>query len=157
MNDLRNLWMLILFALLFVAQAQPDKLLEKYQPVMDLSTQIMALLELDTSTELTLSSEQASTLLPILTSLQDSDTLTNDEAAAFTEQINKDILTTEQSDWVAGRAAEILEDKKKGSPPGGFGLAMRLMRGEAVNLVRDGFSKEALNELIVALSNKPAS
>jgi UDP-N-acetylglucosamine pyrophosphorylase len=154
MNHAAKYWIAGLLALLLTAQAQPDKLLEKYKPVMELSTQVMAMLELEKTAELTLSPSQASSLLPILTSLQTRDTLTNDEATAFTQQITQDIFTAEQRDWVATRSAEILEEKKAGQPPGGFGLAMRLMNGEPVNLVRDGFSKDDLNEVIELLGNK---
>jgi hypothetical protein len=158
MNKLTKRLVIGLFVLLLVARAQPnpDKILESYKPVVELSMQVMAMLELDTTTELTLSAEQATTLLPILTLLQESDTLTNDEAAAFTTQINEEILTPEQVEWVAQRSVAIMEETKGNPPPGGFGLARRLMNNEPVNLVRDGFSKDALPQLVEAVSAKAA-
>jgi hypothetical protein len=145
-----------LFLLLLVAQAQPDKLLEKYKPVIDLTAQVVALLELETTTDLTLSAQQATALLPILTFLQTSDTLTNDEALAYQTQLSEDILTPEQRDWLLVRAGEVGSElfNPQGKPPGGFGLAMKLMAGEPVNLVKEGPGKDALNQLAELVAAK---
>lgn len=145
-----------LFALLLVAQAQPEQLLEKYKNVMDLSVQVMAMHEMDTTTELTFSSEQAAQLLPILDYLQTSDTLTNEEALAYKEQIDTEILTPEQLEWVTARSAELLPEtfSSNNPPPGGMSTAMKLFRGEPVNMVKIGFSKDALNELVDIMNSK---
>jgi hypothetical protein len=143
---------LLLASTFLTVQAQPEKILENYRPVIDLSMRVLALLELE-STELTLSSEQATDLLPILTTLQTSDTLTNDEATAYFQQTTA-LFTGEQNQWLDGKAIEMLEAQKGSRPPGGFGLAMRLMNGEPVNLVRDGFSKDALPQLVEMLTVK---
>jgi hypothetical protein len=136
----------------FAVQGQPEKILENYKPVIDLSMRVLALVELE-STELTLSSEQATDLLPILTTLQMSDTLTNDEATAYFQQTEM-LLSEEQNQWLEIKAAELIESQKSSPPPGGFGLAKRLMAGEPVNLVRDGFSKDALPQLVEMLEVK---
>jgi hypothetical protein len=87
---------------------------------------------------------------------KESDTLTNDEVIAMSTQINEEILMPEQVEWVAQRSVTIMEENKKGPPPGRFGLVMRLMNNEPVNLVRDGFGKEALPELVDLLRAKAA-
>jgi hypothetical protein len=146
-----------LLAFLFISsfltvQAQPEKILENYKPVIDLSVRVLALLELE-NTELALSPDQATDLLPILTTLQTSDTLTNDEATAYFQQTTA-LFSEEQNQWLDSKAVEILEAQKGNRPSGGFGLAMRLMNNEPVNLVRDGFSKDALPQLVEMLEVK---
>jgi hypothetical protein len=79
-------------ALAFAVQAQPQGIREKYKPVIDLSMQVMAMLEMEMLPELTFSSTQVSAMLPVLTELQTKNTLTNVEATAYIQQLNEHIL-----------------------------------------------------------------
>jgi hypothetical protein len=157
MNPLiNNYWLVSLFILVLTVQAQPDQLLEKYKPVTELSVQVTAMLELEQTTELSFSKEQAVTLLPILTYLQTTDTLTNEEASSYKQQLDERILTPRQRDWVSEKASELsaIMFAADNRPPGGMGIAIKLMRGEPVNLVKEGPSKDALTELIELLKSK---
>ena len=144
------------FIFVLTVQAQPERMLENYKPVIDLTTQIVALLEMETTTDLALSAEQATELAPMLEYLQTSDTLTTDEALAYQTQLSEDILTPEQRDWMLSRAQEVSGElfNSQSRPPGGFGLAMKLMVGEPVNLVKEGPGKDSLNELAELVAAK---
>jgi hypothetical protein len=144
------------FGLFLTVQAQPEKILEDYKPVIELSMQVMAMLELETTTELSFSPEQASLLQPVLSDFQSKDTMTNDEAVAYQQQLSETILTPEQRDWVTTRAEELFTANfnENTPPPIGMGLGMRLMMGERVNLVREAPSKDSLNELVEVLKVK---
>jgi hypothetical protein len=153
---LNNYWAIVVFAFVLTAQAQPEKLLENYKPVIELTAQVVALLELETTTDMKLLVQQATSLEPMLTFLQTSDTLTNDEATAYQQQLSEDILTPEQRDWMLVRAVEVSGElfNPQGKPPGGFGLAMKLMAGEPVNLVKEGPGKDSLNKLAELVAAK---
>jgi hypothetical protein len=152
-----KLWLMAgLFGLLLTVQAQPEKILEDYRPVIELSMQVIAMLELEKTTELGFSPEQASLLQPVLSDFQSKDTMTNDEAAAYQQQLSETILTPEQRDWVTARAEELYAENfsSNSRPSIGMSLGMRLMVGEPVNLVREGLSKDSLNELVELLKMK---
>jgi hypothetical protein len=144
------------FGLFLTVQAQPEKILEDYRPVIELSMQVIAMLELETTTELSFSPEQASLLQPMLNDFQTKSTMTNDEAVAYQQQLTETILIPEQRDWVTARAEELFTANfnKNTPPPIGMGLGMRLMMGERVNLVREAPSKDSLNELVEILKVK---
>ncbi|MGL4609077.1 MAG: hypothetical protein ACRCYY_05240 [Trueperaceae bacterium] len=151
--------MMIVLGVLLLAlhvQAQPEKILEDYRPGIDLSLQVMAMLELEQTTELVFSTEQATVLLPLLGEFQSKKTMTNDEATAYQEQLTETVLTPEQCNWVTTRSDELFTElfNESEKPPVGFGLGMRLMSGEKVNLVKDGPSKESLAELVSLLGAK---
>ncbi len=148
-----------LLTLLVTAQAQPEKILVDYKPVIELSMQIMALYELETTTEQPLSVEQAQLLLPMLEELHTKDSMTNEEATSYTETLYTNVLRSEQRDWVMQRSSDLFaENFGSGKRPSiGMGLGMRLMVGERVNLVKEGPSKDALNELTGIISEKASS
>jgi lysyl-tRNA synthetase class II len=145
-----------LFLFLLSAQAQPQKILEDYRPVIDLSMDVLAMLELEKTTELVVSAEQAQALSPLLNDLQTKDSLTNDEANSYIQQLNEQILNAEQRDWVTARSDELFTELFNSTrpPPVGMGLGMRLMMGEPVNLVKEGPSKDALNEFVEIVGAK---
>jgi hypothetical protein len=153
---LRKSWIAGILAVIISAQAQPQEILEKYKPVIDLSMQLVALLEMEKTTELTLTSEQATDLLPIFSFLQTSETLTNDEATTFKQQMDEQILSSEQRAWLATKVSELAQrtPDRSSPPPGGMGMVIKLMRGEPVNLVKEGPSKAALSELVDILNQK---
>lgn len=156
----QNVWKIWLMAgvlgLLLTVQAQPEKILEDYKPVIELSMDVMALLELEKTTDFTLSTEQAQALSPLLSDWQTKATMTNDEAVSYKQQLNEQILDAEQSGWVIARSDELFTEffNPNVAPPIGMGLGMRLMMGERVNLVREAPSKDSLNELVELLKAK---
>jgi hypothetical protein len=144
-----------LFLFSLSAQAQPQKILEDYKPVIELSMDVMAMLELEKTTEMTFSPEQAASLSPVFTELQTKDAMTNDEAVTYKGQVTE-LLTAEQLEWITTRSSELFaENFASGSRPSiGMGLGFRLMQGEPVNLVKEGPSKDSLNELAEILKAK---
>jgi hypothetical protein len=148
----------ITFGLLLVlaARAQPEKILEDYKPSIELSMQVMALLELEQTNEQPLTPEQATLLLPILEEFNTETTMTNEEAVVYSETLYNEILSNGQRDWVSQRATELFAENfsPKVRPAIGMGLGMRLMMGEQVNLVKEGLSKDALTELLNLIPQK---
>jgi hypothetical protein len=151
-----KIWLMVgLFGLLLSVQAQPEKILEDYKPVIELSMDVMAMLELEKTTELTFSPEQAVSLSPVFTELQTKDTMTNDEAVTYKGQFAEQ-LSAEQLEWITTRSSELFAENfaSGGRPSIGMGLGFRLMQGEPVNLVKEGPSKDSLNELAEILEVK---
>jgi hypothetical protein len=143
--------------LVFAAQAQPEKILEDYKPSIELSMQVIALLELQQTNEQPLSPEQAAVLLPVLEEFQSKPTISNEEATAYSERLSSEILTDEQAAWVTQRADELFTENFVASgarPSISMGLGMRLMMGQQVNLVKEGMSQDALIELLNLIPQK---
>ncbi|MGL4611479.1 MAG: hypothetical protein ACRCYY_17665 [Trueperaceae bacterium] len=150
-------FVLLCVSMLQAQGEQAQKILEQYRPVLELSQQVAVMLELEKSA-LTLTAEQAALALPILETLQTSETLTNDEATAYKQQFEEEILTAEQREWMATKTLEMQEAAQSNRPAGGNkDMAKKLQNGEPVNLVKDGPSKEALTELIDLLTAKTTS
>jgi hypothetical protein len=156
-NQLKYIAVLVGCLLVLAAQAQPEQILEDYKPSIELSMQVIALLELEQMNEQPLSTEQATVLMPVLEEFQIKPTISNEEATAYSERLSGEILTDEQATWVMQRADELFTENFLASnarPSISMGLGMRLMMGQQVNLVKEGVSQDALIELLNLISQK---
>ncbi|MCA9835290.1 MAG: hypothetical protein KC422_00180 [Trueperaceae bacterium] len=107
-------------------QGPSPEMRAKMEPYFNLVTTVSLVLELEKNSDLPLSSEQASALLPLLSELSTSPGYSSERASELLDTIELDILTPEQLIWIDGEFLKRQETGPEarggffgGPPPGG--------------------------------------
>ncbi len=120
----RNLLVLGSFLLSFALaqfQGPSPEMRAKMEPYFNLMSSVSLLLELEKTSDLPLSSEQAAQLLPILNELKTSQGYTAGHATELLDTIELEILSPEQLVWMDGEFLKQQEARQNGGGGGFFG------------------------------------